>query len=159
VTNLNSTPISLNLGASNDFFRSREFIVTSSLSHQFTGHIGFNNDEPASRRSSLLALAVTESGGFLLMAGLGTNEYPQWDVLHAGTGRQQCHAEKPRLLRVNSFLVCAGAFTKSAQFPFHFWLRGAMKAPTPVGAHIIGLAAYFIGTPLWKKSVVDDLKG
>lgn len=42
VTNLNSTPISLNLGASNDFFKSREFIVTSSLSHKFTKNISVN---------------------------------------------------------------------------------------------------------------------
>ncbi len=42
VTNLKSTPIGLNLGASNDFFRSREFIVTGSLSHKFTRNISFN---------------------------------------------------------------------------------------------------------------------
>jgi iron complex outermembrane receptor protein len=42
VTNLNSTPISLNLGASNDFFKSKEFIITSSLSHKFSRHISFN---------------------------------------------------------------------------------------------------------------------
>jgi iron complex outermembrane recepter protein len=42
VTNLNSTPISLNLGASNDFFKSKEFIITSSLSHKFNTHISFN---------------------------------------------------------------------------------------------------------------------
>lgn len=41
-TNLNSTPISLNLGASNDFFKSKEFIITSSLSHKFNNAISFN---------------------------------------------------------------------------------------------------------------------
>lgn len=40
--NLNSTPIGLNLGASNDFFKSKEFIITSSLSHKFTKAISFN---------------------------------------------------------------------------------------------------------------------
>lgn len=41
-TKLNTTPISLNLGASNDFFKSKEFILTTSLSHKFTKNIGFN---------------------------------------------------------------------------------------------------------------------
>jgi iron complex outermembrane receptor protein len=42
VTDLNSTPISLNLGAGNDFFKSKEFIITSSLSHKFSNAISFN---------------------------------------------------------------------------------------------------------------------
>jgi iron complex outermembrane recepter protein len=42
VTNLNSTPISLNLGASNDFFRSKELIVTTTLNHKFSKNISFN---------------------------------------------------------------------------------------------------------------------
>jgi iron complex outermembrane receptor protein len=42
VTNLNSTPISLNLGASNDFFKSKEFILNTSFSHKFNKNIGFN---------------------------------------------------------------------------------------------------------------------
>jgi iron complex outermembrane recepter protein len=42
VTNLNSTPISLNLGAANDFFKSKEFIITSSLSHKFSKSVSFN---------------------------------------------------------------------------------------------------------------------
>lgn len=41
-TNLNSTPISFNLGAPNDFFKSKEVILTGSLAHQFTSHISFN---------------------------------------------------------------------------------------------------------------------
>ena len=42
VTDLNSTPISLNLGASNDFFKSKEFIITSTLTHKFSNAISFN---------------------------------------------------------------------------------------------------------------------
>lgn len=41
VTDLNSTPISLNLGAANDFFKSKEFIITGNLSHKFTRNISF----------------------------------------------------------------------------------------------------------------------
>ncbi len=98
--------------------------------------IGFNNDNAASRKSSLIALGVTGGGGFLLMAGLilmghlsgsysiqemlGTNEFLKNHALYG----------------LILLLVFAGAFTKSAQFPFHFWLPGAMKAPTPVSAYL-----------------------
>lgn len=98
--------------------------------------IGFNNDQAASRKSALIALGITAGGGFLLMAGLilmghlsgsysiqemlGTNEYLKSHALYG-------------LILI---LVFAGAFTKSAQFPFHFWLPGAMKAPTPVSAYL-----------------------
>jgi len=98
--------------------------------------IGFNNDNADSRKSSLIALGITAGGGFFLMAGLilmghlsgsysiqemlGTNEY------------LKSHALYGWILA----LVFAGAFTKSAQFPFHFWLPGAMKAPTPVSAYL-----------------------
>ena len=98
--------------------------------------IGFNNDDPASRKSSLLALAVTGGGGFLLMAGLVlmgalTGSYSVQEMA-AGSDLLKSHP----LYGLVVFLVCAGAFTKSAQFPFHFWLPGAMKAPTPVSAYL-----------------------
>ena len=41
-TNLNSTPISLNLGASNDFFNSKQLIITGNLAHKFNDHISVN---------------------------------------------------------------------------------------------------------------------
>jgi multicomponent Na+:H+ antiporter subunit A len=98
--------------------------------------IGFNNDSEASRKSSLLALSITGGGGFLLMAGfilmgsiVGT--YSIVEMLQQSS-TFEAHALYPLLL----FLVCSGAFTKSAQFPFHFWLPGAMKAPTPVSAYL-----------------------
>ncbi len=98
--------------------------------------IGFNNDSEASRKSSMLALAITGGGGFFLMAGLvlmGTvaGSYSVQEMI-AGNALMKNHA----LYGVICFLVCAGAFTKSAQFPFHFWLPGAMKAPTPVSAYL-----------------------
>ncbi|RPE09375.1 putative monovalent cation/H+ antiporter subunit A [Chitinophaga lutea] len=98
--------------------------------------IGFNNDDPVSRRNSLMALAVTGGGGFLLMTGfvlLGamSGTYSIAAMLSSAEALK-AHPWYGLLL----FFVFAGAFTKSAQFPFHFWLPGAMKAPTPVSAYL-----------------------
>jgi multicomponent Na+:H+ antiporter subunit A len=98
--------------------------------------IGFNNSELSSRKSAITALSVTGMGGFFLLAGIillgnvaGT--YSISELLHA---RETIihHAQYPLILG----LFFVGAFTKSAQFPFHFWLPGAMKAPTPVSAYL-----------------------
>lgn len=98
--------------------------------------IGFNNDNAASRKSSLIALAVTGGGGFLLMAGLIlmghlTGSYSIQEMLGSSE-----YLKSHTLYGLILLLVFAGAFTKSAQFPFHFWLPGAMKAPTPVSAYL-----------------------
>lgn len=98
--------------------------------------IGFNNTNAESRRSSLIALAITGGGGFLLMAGLIlmghlSGSYSIQEMLGAREYLKN-HSAYGWILA----LVFAGAFTKSAQFPFHFWLPGAMKAPTPVSAYL-----------------------
>ncbi|TCK83430.1 putative monovalent cation/H+ antiporter subunit A [Albibacterium bauzanense] len=98
--------------------------------------IGFNNDNEASRKSSLLAWAITGGGGFFLMAGfilIGnvSGTYSLQEML-SSSELLKSHF----LYAIMLFLIFAGAFTKSAQFPFHFWLPGAMKAPTPVSAYL-----------------------
>ncbi|MDQ3458643.1 MAG: putative monovalent cation/H+ antiporter subunit A [Deinococcota bacterium] len=97
--------------------------------------IGFKHEDETSRKSALQALLVTGIGGLVLLAGLilmgmaaGTFELSE---LLAGGGLQ----EHPMYLGI-LLLVLVGAFTKSAQFPFHFWLPGAMAAPTPVSAYL-----------------------
>jgi multicomponent Na+:H+ antiporter subunit A len=98
--------------------------------------IGFNHDSKSSRKSALRALAITGFGGlFLLILGLtfgmlgGT--YSIQALLNSGIDFTQ--SELYILLLV---FIFGAAFTKSAQFPFHFWLPGAMEAPTPVSTYL-----------------------
>ena len=98
--------------------------------------IGFDHEKEYARKAALQALFVTGAGGLALLAGLillgqiaGTR---QLSALAAQAPALQAHAwYLPALL-----LILLGAFTKSAQFPFHFWLPGAMAAPSPVSAYL-----------------------
>lgn len=88
------------------------------------------------RKGARMALAVTGAGGLALLAGLmllgdivGSYDL---DVILASKAIIQSHD----LYEVALVLVLLGAFTKSAQFPFHFWLPHAMAAPTPVSAYL-----------------------
>lgn len=90
----------------------------------------------AARRGARLALAITGGGGLALMAGfmlLGeiVGSYELSVVLASGELVRAHPLYLPTLL-----LILLGAFTKSAQFPFHFWLPHAMAAPTPVSAYL-----------------------
>ncbi len=98
--------------------------------------IGFNNTSEASRKSALNALGITGIGGLFLLAGallLGfmTDSYSIAEML---TQRELIQQHEFYTLVV--IFMFGAAFTKSAQFPFHFWLPGAMKAPTPVSTYL-----------------------
>ncbi|TQD40484.1 putative monovalent cation/H+ antiporter subunit A [Haloflavibacter putidus] len=98
--------------------------------------IGFNNTSSASRKSALTALGITGLGGLFLLPGslvLGymTGTYEISEML-AQKDLITAHALYP----VAVLFIFVAAFTKSAQFPFHFWLPGAMKAPTPVSTYL-----------------------
>jgi multicomponent Na+:H+ antiporter subunit A len=98
--------------------------------------IGFDHRRVESRRSALQALLVTGAGGLALLVGVlmlggiaGSYEIPA------------VFAESDSIVRHRLFipiliLFVVGAFAKSACFPFHFWLPGAMAAPTPVSAYL-----------------------
>ncbi|MDV2469608.1 monovalent cation/H+ antiporter subunit A [Acinetobacter chinensis] len=98
--------------------------------------VGYWSNYEAAQRGSRIALTITGMGGLAMLGGFvllgqitGTYEI---DQLFSMSSQIQQHALfVPALL-----LILLGAFTKSAQFPFHFWLPNAMAAPTPVSAYL-----------------------
>jgi multicomponent Na+:H+ antiporter subunit A len=98
--------------------------------------IGFNSKNKESIQSALQALLVTGTGGLIMLAGLvilgeGAGSY-SLSILCESTGNFLSSSTA----LVAFGLILIGAISKSAQFPFHFWLPGAMKAPTPVSAYL-----------------------
>ena len=83
-----------------------------------------------------MALTITGAGGLCLLAGVLLIGHIvgsfQLDAVLAAGDTIRAHA----LYETALVLVLLGAFTKSAQFPFHFWLPHAMAAPTPVSAYL-----------------------
>jgi multicomponent Na+:H+ antiporter subunit A len=100
--------------------------------------VGFDHERPESRRSAQQALMVTGTGGLAMLAGFlllgqATGTYVISEIV---TLLPAAEATATPALTAAMLLILVGAFTKSAQFPFHFWLPGAMAAPTPVSAYL-----------------------
>ncbi|MDD2711708.1 MAG: monovalent cation/H+ antiporter subunit A [Simplicispira sp.] len=115
--------------------------------------IGYWHHRKDARRGARMALTVTGTGGLCLLAGmllLGhiVGSYDLDHVLAAGQQVRDHSLYTPALV-----LVLLGALTKSAQFPFHFWLPHAMAAPTPVSAYLHSAtmvkAGVFLLARLW----------
>ncbi len=98
--------------------------------------VGYWSHRPDARSGARQALAVTGGGGLAMLGGFvllgliaGTFELSEM------TGRA-AEIQADPLFVPALLLILLGAFTKSAQFPFHFWLPDAMAAPTPVSAYL-----------------------
>ncbi|MBA4741564.1 MAG: monovalent cation/H+ antiporter subunit A [Azoarcus sp.] len=115
--------------------------------------IGYWKHLPEGRQGARMALAVTGGGGLAMIAGmliLGhiVGSYDLTIILAHGDEIQASPLYLPALI-----LILIGCFTKSAQFPFHFWLPHAMAAPTPVSAYLHSAtmvkAGIFLLARLW----------
>lgn len=115
--------------------------------------IGYWHHNAGAREGARVALTVTATGGLCLFAGvliLGhiVGSYDLDRVLASGDLIRSHDLYLPALV-----LVVIGALTKSAQFPFHFWLPAAMAAPTPVSAYLhsatLVKAGVFLLARLW----------
>jgi multicomponent K+:H+ antiporter subunit A len=115
--------------------------------------IGFWQHKPEGRQGARMALAVTGGGGLaliggMLLLGMAAGSYDLTTILTRGD-MVRASPLYPAILT----LILIGCFTKSAQFPFHFWLPHAMAAPTPVSAYLHSAtmvkAGVFLLARLW----------
>lgn len=123
--------------------------------------IGFWRDKAEARQGARMALTVTGGGGLALIAGMvllgkAAGSYDLATILSRADAVQGSPLYPAILV-----LVLIGAFTKSAQFPFHFWLPHAMAAPTPVSAYLHSAtmvkAGVFLLARLWPVLAGTDL--
>ncbi len=136
---------------------------TTSISSFFL--ISFKGKAEAARRGAMQALVITAGGGLALLLGLA--------LLGTAAGSFELSAILGQKLQDHPFytaiaiLIFIGCFTKSAQWPFHFWLPGAMTAPTPASAYLhsatmVKAGVYLLfrmypvlgDTPLWSGTLL-----
>jgi multicomponent Na+:H+ antiporter subunit A len=126
--------------------------------------IGFENERESARKAALQALLVTGLGGLAMLAGLvllgvAAGGFNMSGLAGAGPAGHPWYG-------AGVVLVLLGAFSKSAIFPFHFWLPNAMEAPSPVSALLhsatmVKAGVYLVarlhpalgGTALWDETL------
>ena len=139
--------------------------ITSILSYLL---IGFYHARGASRRAALQALLVTTLGGLVMFVGAVILVVQYGTTSIAAILAAPIPPGATGLVNTAVVLLLVGALSKSAIFPFHFWLPGAMAAPTPVSAYlhaaamvkagiylIARLAPAFAATEPWRPIVVS----
>ena len=123
--------------------------------------IGYWRHLPEGRQGARMALAVTGGGGLALIGGMlllgeAAGSFDLSVILQHRDQIQASPLYTPALI-----LILLGCFTKSAQFPFHFWLPHAMAAPTPVSAYLHSAtmvkAGLFLMARLWPVLAGTDL--
>ncbi|MBL8533118.1 MAG: monovalent cation/H+ antiporter subunit A [Betaproteobacteria bacterium] len=98
--------------------------------------VGYWSDRSDARSGARMALTVTGAGGLCLLGGaLMLSEIAGTAQISSINGMGDAIRAHPRY-GIALCMILLGAFTKSAQFPFHFWLPNAMAAPTPVSAYL-----------------------
>ncbi len=122
----------LGLVQSNNFYTFFTFWELTSVTSFLL--IGIQFAQTRARAAALHALVVTGAGGIAMLAGfvlVGTQTGAS-----SFTGLASGPTPTGTVMTVAMVLLLLGAFTKSAQYPFHSWLPGAMAAPTPVSAYL-----------------------
>lgn len=129
--------------------------------------IGFEHRKSEARRAALQALLITGSGGLALLVALILMSSIAGGFTFGAIAQASEELRAHGLYAPIALLFFAGTLTKSAQFPFHFWLPGAMQAPTPVSAYLhsatmVKAGIYLLtrftpvlgGTALWSSTLV-----
>lgn len=119
--------------------------------------IGFDYERNDSRASALQALLITAGGGLALLCGVLVIQSAAPGARFSDLADIAARSGGDLRFNVGVALIVVGCMTKSAQFPFHYWLPGAMAAPTPVSAYLHSATMVKLGIYLLAR--MDDAMG